>query len=260
MRHCNLKSASNVKGTPMDKPLQQYRGGPFDLAREPTLVRNTEATCILIADDHPIFRDGLRMLLETEPEFRVVGEARDGEEAIRLARQLKPDVLLLDLAMPHCSGLDVLHELARFSTLLRTIILAAAVKPSEMVQAIQLGARAVVLKESATQTLFDCIRTVMAGRYWVGNENVSNLVQALRRLRPAAATEGEPRTLGLTGRELEVIAAVAAGHTNKDIAQTLSISEHTVKTHLTNIFDKLGVSTRLELVLFTLERRLTDNS
>jgi two-component system, NarL family, nitrate/nitrite response regulator NarL len=244
----------------MDKPLQQYRGGPFDLSREPTLVRDTEATCILIADDHPIFRDGLRMLLETEPGFRVVGEAGGGEEAIELARQLKPDLLLLDLAMPHCSGLDVLHELARFSTLLRTIVLAAAVEPSEMVQAIQLGARAVILKESATETLFDCIRTVMAGRYWVGNQNVSDLVQALRKLRPAAATGKESRTLGLTGRELEVVATVVAGRTNKDSAQTLSISEHTVKTHLTNIFDKLGVSTRLELVLFAIERRLTHNS
>jgi two-component system, NarL family, nitrate/nitrite response regulator NarL len=245
----------------MDKPLQQYRGRPFDLSREPTLVGNSEHTCILIADDHPIFRNGLRMLLETEPGFRVVGEAGDGKEAIELARQLKPDLLLLDLAMPHCSGLDVLHELARFSTLLRTIILAAAVEPSEMVQAIQLGARAVILKESATQTLFDCIRTVMAGRYWVGNENVSDLVQALRRLPPAATTGKERRTLGLTGRELEVVATVVDGHyTSKDIAQTLSISEHTVKTHLTNIFDKLGLSTRLELVLFAMERRLTDKS
>jgi two-component system, NarL family, nitrate/nitrite response regulator NarL len=244
----------------MDKPLQPYRGGPFDLSREPTLVRNTEATCILIADDHPIFRDGLRMLLETQQEFRVVGEAADGKEAIRLVRELQPDVLLLDLAMPHCSGLEVLRELGRLSTPVRTIILTAAVKSSEMVQAIQLGARAVVLKHSATEALFECVHTVMADRYWVASENVSDLMEALRKFQPSPSTGTEGRTFGLTARELEVIVTVVAGYTNKDIAQKFSISEHTVKNHLTNIFDKLGVSNRLELTLYALEHRLTGNS
>jgi len=254
----------------MERPLQNYTWASLDLsvgrmlgerpATEVSPARNAELTRILIADDHPIFRDGLRMLLETQREFRVVGEAADGEEVIRLVPELKPDVLLLDLVMPRCSGLDVLREMGRLSTPVRTIILTAAVESSKMVQAIQLGARAVVLKHSATEALFECVHTVMADRYWVASDIVSDLMQALRKFQPPPSRGTESRTFGLTARELEVIATVVAGYTNKDIAQKFSISEHTVKNHLTNIFDKLGVSNRLELMLFGLEHRLTGNS
>lgn len=219
--------------------------------------RNADAISILIADDHGILRQGLRMLLETEPDFRVVGEAGDGEEAIRLVGELKPAILLLDLSMPRCTGLEALRELAKLSTPVRTIILAAAVEKSSILQAIQLGARAVVLKHSASDVLFECIRNVMAGRCWVGNENVSDLMEALRTLLPPPNSGARSRAFGLTQRELEVVSAVAAGYTNKDIAQKFSISEHTVKNHLTNIFDKLGLSNRLELVLFAIEHHLS---
>src|SRR5947209_1070151 len=121
---------------------------------------------ILIADDHPIFRDGLRRLLESEPGFHVVGEGADGEQAFKLARQLKPDVLLLDLAMPHMPGLEVLRELANSPTPVRTILLTAAIERPQIVEALQLGARGVVLKESATELLLKSIRMVMAGEYW----------------------------------------------------------------------------------------------
>jgi two-component system nitrate/nitrite response regulator NarL len=218
---------------------------------------NTEAINILIADDHRMFRDGLRKLLETEPGFHVVGEAGDGEEAVKLVQQLRPNILLLDLNMPRSTGLDALRELARLPTPVRTVILAAAIEKFEIVQAIQLGARAVVLKHSASDALFECVRNVMAGRYWVGNENVSDLVQVLHSLLPSV-DGAERKTFGLTPRERQVIDRVVTGYTNKDIAKEFSISEQTVKHHLTNIFDKLGVSNRLELVLFSITHNLVD--
>jgi len=132
-------------------------------------------TRIVIADDHPIFRDGLRRLLETEPDLKVIGEACDGAEAVKLARQLKPDILLLDLAMPRHPGLEALREMSTpsGSNAVRVILLTAAAEKNQIVEALQLGARGVVLKDSATQLLLKAIHTVMAGEYWVGRESVT---------------------------------------------------------------------------------------
>jgi two-component system nitrate/nitrite response regulator NarL len=220
---------------------------------------NESATIrILIADDHPIFRDGLRRLLEAEPGLKVVGEACDGAEAVKLAGELSPDVLLLDLAMPRMPGLDALRELASASAPVRTILLTAAIEKRQIVEALQLGARGVVLKESATELLLKCIHCVMDGQYWVGRESVSNIVKMLRDLMPPAGEETRKKKFGLTARELEIVAVIVAGYTNKDIAQRFSISEQTVKHHLSNIFDKLGVSNRLELALFAVNHQLIE--
>jgi two-component system nitrate/nitrite response regulator NarL len=212
---------------------------------------------IVIADDHRIFRAGLRRLLEAEPGFAVVGEAADGTEVAALVEQLRPDILLLDVAMPRMPGLEVLRALADRGTPVRTIVLTAAIDRTAFVKALQLGAWGVVLKEAATDLLFKSIRSVMAGQYWVGRETVSDLVQALRE--PETAAEPGPRqTFDLTARELEVLSAVVGGHTNKEIAQHFSLSEDTVKHHLSNIFDKVGASNRVELTLFAVHHRLLD--
>lgn len=211
---------------------------------------------ILIADDHPIFRDGLRRLLESERGFEVVGEAQDGAEAVKLTHRLKPDVLLLDLAMPRVTGLGALKELESAGLPTKTILLTAQIERPDIITALQLGARGVVLKEAATQLLLKSIRCVMEGQYWVGREGVADLVQTLRQM--LTEDEGKKPHFGLTKRELDIVGAIVAGFANKDIARKFSISEDTVKHHLTNIFDKTGVSNRLELALFAVDHKIVD--
>jgi two-component system, NarL family, nitrate/nitrite response regulator NarL len=215
------------------------------------------AVRILIADDHRIFRAGLRRLLEAEPGFEVVGEAADGSEVGPLVEERRPDILLLDMAMPGVPGLEVLRGLAGDGAPVRTIVLTAAIDRTDIVKALQLGAWGVVMKEAATDLLFKSIRSVMAGQYWVERDRVSDLVQALRE--PDTTADAVPRqTFDLTAREREILSAVVAGHTNKEIAQQFSLSEDTVKHHLSNIFDKVGASNRVELTLFAVHHRLVD--
>lgn len=221
----------------------------------PSTHNGTEAVRIVIADDHPIFRDGLARLLEVEPDLKVIGAAADGADAVKLVETLRPDLLLLDLAMPGMAGLAALRELKSRSTQAKVILLTAAIESAEIVSALQLGAHGVVLKESASELLFKSIRAVMAGRYWVGRKRVADLAATLRELSAESPPIGR-RHFGLTPRELEIVGVILGGYSNNDIAVRFSISEKTVKHHLTNIFDKLGVSNRLELALFALHHNL----
>jgi len=206
---------------------------------------------ILIADDHPTLREGLRRLLEAEPDLQVIGEATNGLEVLHRVQELKPDIMLLDLKMPHKSGLEALSDLKEVYKG-KTLLFTAEIQASQIVEAIHLGAHGVVFKDAATRLLIESVRTVMAGGYWVGTQSVPNLLEYLQ----SEIKEANRKKFGLTARELEIVSTVVAGLSNKEIAQHFKLSEDTVKHHLSNIFDKLGVSTRLELALFAVNHKL----
>lgn len=209
---------------------------------------------ILIADNHSLFREGLRSLLEMQPGFRVVGESGDGKEVLPLVGQLQPDILLLDLRMRNAGGIDILRSLPPSAGKPRVIVLAADIDKKQVSEAFRVGARGVILKEAGVASFFQCINAVAAGQYWVIREASANLPK-LEEARDDLEKKERPDNFALTKRELEVVAAVVSGKSNREIAEQFSISVQTVKHHLTSIFDKLGVYNRLELSLFVIHHR-----
>ena len=210
---------------------------------------------VLIADDHALVRHGLRRLLR-EGGFEVAGEAKDGAEAARLTQELEPDVLLLDVAMPETSGFDALRLLSKSASRTRILLLTAGLVRSEVPVALKLGARGVVLKDADAEVLFQAVRAVHDGQLWVRREVIDDLLAGPSvTANGRSAPKGENK-FGLTKRELELVGLVASGRSNKEIASLCSLREDTVKHHLSSIFDKTGVSSRLELALFALNNRI----
>ena len=210
---------------------------------------------VLVADDHAIFRDGLRKLLNSDDNITIVGEAHNGTECIKQLNKLKPDVLLLDLRMPDKDGLAVLEEVNFDNLPTRVVVLTAAEDDRDVVRAMRLGARGVVLKQSATDLLVQSIHRVHAGEIWLDNRMTAEVMKAFSHSSESGLRSERPL---LTDREKEIVQHVAQGFRNKEIAEKLFISEQTVKNHLHNIFDKLGVSDRLELALYAVHHRLVD--
>jgi DNA-binding NarL/FixJ family response regulator len=210
---------------------------------------------IVVADDHPVVRFGVKNMLENEAGFEVVGEAEDGDVAITQTLELEPDILLLDLAMPRLPGLEALRAIMNKSPRVKIIMLTSTISTQQIIEALQIGARGIVTKDALIDQLTNAIDAVMQGDYWINGQRVVNLVGALHELMQKAAVP-ERKTYGLTPRELEVVGCIVEGCSNRDIAKQFSISEETVKRHLSNIFDKTGVSTRLELALFAIAHQL----
>ena len=219
---------------------------------------------IVVADDHPIFRDGLCKLLALEEDFEVVAQAQDGREVLDVLQQYEPDILLLDLKMPGLDGLGTLQRLQAARNRTRVIVLTASDDKNEFVQAMKLGTSGIVLKQTATDLLIKSIRKVHAGEIWLDSHTTAAVIRQFvsadeMAAPPQAAPAGTPRERErspLSQREREIVGLVAQGFKNKEMAEKMFISEQTVKNHLHNIFDKLGVSDRLELALYAIHNNL----
>ena len=214
---------------------------------------------VLIADDHPVVRVGVRNMLAGEPAIDVVGEAGDGDEAVEQAKLLLPDILLLDLSMPRLSGFEAMQKIIADSPTVKVILLTGGISTQQVIEALQTGARGIILKNTLTDHMTEAVMSVASGDYWIGGRRVANLVTALQELE-LKATKPERKTYGLTPREMEVIGCIVEGCSNRDIAKQFNLSEETVKRHLSNIFDKTGVSTLLELAMFAIAHELVNPS
>jgi len=220
-------------------------------AKEGELIR------IVIADDHPIFRDGLRKLLMLEEDFRVVAEARDGKEVLEVLDEHQPDILLLDLKMPGLDGLTALQKLQNSRTKTKVIVLTASEDKNQFVQAMKFGTCGIVLKQTATELLIKSIRKVHAGEIWLDSHTTAAVMRQFSSPMDSAPMGSRDRDRSpLSQREREIVVLVAQGFKNKEMAEKMFISEQTVKNHLHNIFDKLGVSDRLELALYAIHKNI----
>jgi DNA-binding NarL/FixJ family response regulator len=223
-------------------------------------MNSTEETAkirVVIADDHPIVRDGLRKLLSIEKDIDVVGEAADGQELLDHMDEWLPDVILLDLRMPNTDGLTALQTLNSTNNPAKVIILTASEDKNEFVQAMKLGCAGIVLKQTSADLIVKSIRKVHAGEIWLDAHTTAAVMRQFATAEAAAASglKGRERA-PLSTREREIVALVAQGYKNKEMAEKMFISEQTVKNHLHNIFDKLGVSDRLELALYAIHKGL----
>jgi DNA-binding NarL/FixJ family response regulator len=234
-------------------------GAEMDVSVETPTATEQQAVRIkvVIADDHPIVRDGLRKLLGLEDDIDVIGEASDGREVLQVVQQTDPDVILLDLRMPNLDGLSALQALQQMNKRARIIVLTASEDKNEFVQAMKLGCSGIVLKQTAPELIVKSIRKVFSGEIWLDSHTTAAVMRQFAAPGDVIGGTGKGRERSpLSAREREIVSLVAQGYKNKEMAEKMFISEQTVKNHLHNIFDKLGVSDRLELALYAIHKGL----
>ncbi len=223
---------------------------------------------ILIADDHPIVRLGLRQVFAETDDIEVIGEAGDGRETMALVKELRPDVILLDLRMPGMDGLAVLDALHANGLKIRVVVLTGSDDKNEYVQAMKMGCSGIVLKQTATDLIAKSVRKVYAGEIWLDSHTTAAVMKQFATvpdssplpIRGGYTSKARGDRNPLSNREREIVGLVAQGYKNKEMAEKMFISEQTVKNHLHNIFDKLGVSDRLELALYAIHKGLHVNA
>jgi two-component system, NarL family, nitrate/nitrite response regulator NarL len=252
-----LRMKATATADSLPNSSQKKRGEAGGLTSRPAAGSGQSPTRIVLADSDAVFRYRVLRLLESESDFRVVGKASDSREVVRLARQLKPDLVLLGLPLGGCAGLGFLGDLVSASPSVRIVLLTPRIEKSLAVEALRLGVQGVVEKGTSPRVLLESFRTVIGGKYWLARENLALIVEALREVAPRGNGKGAPKENGLTRRELALITRVVAGLSNKEIGREFSISERTVKHHLTNIYEKLGISSRVQLAVFALNHHLS---
>jgi two-component system nitrate/nitrite response regulator NarL len=220
---------------------------------------------ILIANEQPIYAESLRALLEKQSDFRIAGVAHDITTTVRMSQEQKPDILLLNVKasgkiIGKPDGMSVLEEIQSLKIEMRPLLLVSLPSSLDLMGALVLGARGVVLKTSTSQTLIDGIRGVMLGQYWICEEAGKHMIEVLREHAQSRNGKLSSAAFGLTARELQIVSTVVSGYSNGEIAREYAISEQTVKHHLSNIFDKLGVFNRIELALFAMNHHLCEES
>jgi two-component system nitrate/nitrite response regulator NarL len=228
---------------------------------------------VVLSDDECLFRASLRQLLGVPPQvikdvygvdvgagFEVVGEAGSGEETVRVVKSVQPDVLLLDLSMPRMSGIEALRELEGSRDNVSTILLAGVIDRHHLLTAVHLGVRGLLLKDVTTELLFEAMVAVISGHYWLEQGLMADLLESVRPLIQSSGAAGGRQAYGLTARERQVLAMVAAGQPNKEIARAFSVSEQTIKHHVTRMFDKVGASNRVELAMLATRHGLIDQT
>jgi len=208
-------------------------------------------TTIVLADDHQVVRHGLRVLLESEPNFRIVGEASDGLEAIDLVERQQPDIVVLDLMMPGLNGLEVARQSSHRSPRTNVVILSMYNNEAYVLEALRAGAKAYVLKASTSDELVRAIREVVAGRRYLSPPLSERAIQAYSQKAESAAVDAYET---LTTREREILQLAAEGCTNAEIATRLSISPRTAETHRANLMRKLGLHSHTDLIRYALRR------